>query len=60
MNPVDYRALLVKYMAIVADDLGASPVPRGLGGSKPESLTDAEWAEMKRLAREAGLEDSPQ
>jgi hypothetical protein len=47
--PVDYRALLVKYMSIVHDDYGTAlpSLPK-----RGEWFTDAEWEELQSLAAE--------
>lgn len=47
---VDHRSLLARYMSYVGEQEGTDFV----GGSpKPDKFTDAEWAELQRLASEA-------
>lgn len=49
--PIDYRALLVKYISHILIWDGNAHVA---GHSKPPRFTDAEWAELQEAREEAG------
>ena len=50
---MDYRALLVKYMAFVGQEEGVDFVSHFGSSSKGLTWTEAEIAELKKISKEA-------